>query len=160
MILQRPHLPTLFAGLAFTLSVAAHAQTAPQAVVKAFMDGFNSGNLAKSAALNSASGTSIIERFAPYTWTGTGAFDHWSADYDSNAKANGITDGKVTLSAPLVQSVTETQAYLIYPSLYLYKQKGTPMREPGRVAMVLRKEGSDWKIAAWTWTGTVPTRAK
>ena len=60
----------------------------------------------------------------------------------------------------MVKNVTPWGAYLIYPSVYTYKLKGVSMRETGRVAIVLRNEASAWKIAAWTWTGTVPKPVK
>ena len=145
---------------AFGAIFAAHAQSTPEETVRTFMAGFNTGDMAKSAALNSSTGTSIIDEFAPYTWSGPKAFDDWGAAFDANSKALGISEPKVTLGAPIVRNVTSGQAYLIYPSVYTYKLKGTSMRENGRVALVLRKEASAWKIAAWTWTGTVPKPAK
>jgi hypothetical protein len=148
------------AVFAFAAIFTARAQTTPEEAVRTFMTGFNSGDMAKSAALNSSTGTSIIDEFAPYTWSGAKAFDNWGAAFDANSKALGITEAKVTLGAPMVRNVTSGQAYLIYPSAYTYKLKGTSMRETGRVALVLRKEASAWKIAAWTWTGTVPKPAK
>ena len=45
--------------LVFGWAVSAQAQATPQDAVRAFMDGFNSGDMAKAAAVNSASGTSI-----------------------------------------------------------------------------------------------------
>jgi hypothetical protein len=146
--------------LVFALTAAARAQSTPQAAVATFMDGFNSGDMARSAAMNSAKGTSIIDEFPPYSWSGPKAFDEWGTGFDANSKAQGVTDAKVTLEAPIVQNITADHAYLIYPSLYVYKQRGVVMREAGRVAIVLRKEGADWKIAAWTWTGTMPKRGK
>lgn len=148
------------AVLAFVCALAAGAQSTPEAAVRSFMDGFNSGDMAKSAAINSPSGTSIIDEFAPYTWNGPKAFDEWSAAFDVNSKALGVTEPKVTLGRPIVKNITAEHAYLIYPSLYSYKLKDVPMHESGRVAIVLRKEDAAWKIAAWTWTGTVPKPVK
>jgi hypothetical protein len=148
------------AVLAYAAISAAHAQSTPEETVRTFMAGFNIGDMAKSAALNSSAGTSIIDEFAPYTWSGPKAFDDWGTAFDANSKALGITEAKVTLGAPIVRNATSGQAYLIYPSVYTYKLKGTSMRETGRVALVLRKEASAWKIAAWTWTGTVPKPVK
>ena len=148
------------AVLACLAMPVAHAQSTPEETVRTFMAGFNTGDLAKSAALNSSAGTSIIDEFAPYTWNGVKAFDEWSAALDANSKALGITEAKVMLGSPIVKNITSAQAYLIYPSVYRYKLKGTSMRETGRIAIVLRKEASAWKIAAWTWTGTVPRTVK
>jgi hypothetical protein len=161
MLVRRLYTRTLpLVVLAFVCSVAASAQSIPEAAVRSFMDGFNSGDMAKSAAINSPSGTSIIDEFAPYTWTGPTAFDDWSAAFDADSKARGVTEPKVTLGAPIVKNVTAGQAYLTYPSLYTYKLKGVSMRETGHVAIALRKEASAWKIAGWSWTGGVPKPVK
>ncbi len=141
-------------------TATARAQAKPETVARQWLAAFNAGDMAKAGALNSPSGTSIIDEFAPYTWTGAKAFSDWAADFGADAKARGITDPTVVLAAPIVQNLTATQAYLIFPAVYTYKQKGVAMRETARHAIVLRKEGSDWKVAAWTWTGTVPKPAK
>jgi hypothetical protein len=159
MLVRRLYICTLlFAVLAFVCT--AQAQSTPEAAVRTFMDGFNSGDMAKSAAVNSPSGTSIIDEFAPYAWSGPKAFDEWGAAFEADAKAVGLTEPRVTLSAPIVKNLTSEQAYLIYPSVYTYKLKGVSMRETGHIAIVLRQETSVWKIAAWTWTGTVPKPVK
>lgn len=161
MLVIRLHIRALPLVVLALGMVAAHAQSTPEAAVRSFMDGFNSGDMAKAAAVNSPSGTNIIDEFPPYTWNGPKAFDDWSAAFDANSKALGVTDPKVTLGAPVVRNVTSGQAYLTYPSLYTYKLKGVSMRETGHVAIVLRKESSSaWKIAGWTWTGTVPKPVK
>ena len=147
------------AVLAFAATYA-QAQSAPEETVRTFMAGFNAGDMAKSAALNLSTGTSIIDEFPPYSWIGPTAFDDWGAAFAANSKALGITEAKLTLGTPSVKNVTSEQAYLIYPSLYTYKLKGTSMRETGHVAIALRQEASAWKIAAWSWTGTVPKAAK
>ena len=149
----------LVSVLLLLFAAAAHGQGTPEAVVASFMDGFSAGDMAKSAAMNSAAGTSIIDEFAPYSWSGVKAFDDWGAAFEANSKALGITAPKVTLDAPIVKNMTDGRAYLIYPALYTYQQKGVAMREAGRIAIALRKEASAWKIAAWTWTGTVPEAA-
>ncbi len=159
-MLNRLNVHTFAFALLAVLSAAAHAQSTPEAAIRTFMDGFNSGDMAKSAAINSPSGTSIIDEFTPYTWNGPKAFDDWSAAFDADCKAQGITEAKVTLGAPIVKSISSDTAYLTYPSLYTYKLQRTSMRETGRVAFALRKEDSAWKIAAWTWAGTLPKPAK
>lgn len=146
--------------LVFGCAVSGQAQATPQEAVRTFMDGFNSGDMAKAAAVNSASDTSIIDEFAPFTWNGPKAFDEWGAGFEATSKALGITEPKVTLGAPIVKNVTSEHAYLVYAVVYTYKLKGVAMREPARLAIALRKEASAWKIAAWTWTGTVPKPAQ
>jgi hypothetical protein len=162
MILHRLDVRTMALGfLVLVGTVGAHAQATPEAAVRTFMDGFNSGDMAKAAAVNSSSGTSIIDEFAPYTWSGPKAFDEWGAGFDTASKALGITEPRVTLGILIVKNVSSEQAaYLIYAVVYTYKLKGVSMREPARLAVALRKESGAWKIAAWTWTGTVPKEVK
>jgi hypothetical protein len=162
MLLLRLKIPTVAVALALlaVTFTAAHAQTTPEAAVTTFMEAFNSGDMARAATVNSASGTNIIDEFAPFTWSGPTAFADWGAGFAADATALGITEPKVMLNSPIVKNLIADHAYLIYPAVYTYKLKGVSMREPAHMAFALRKEGSDWKIAAWTWTGTVPKPAK
>ena len=146
----------LLAVFGFVFALGAQAQSTPEATVKLMMDAFNAGDMAKAASANASAGTNIIDEFAPYSWSGPKAFDEWGAALEADAKAEGITGPKVTMGAPLVHNVSEKSAYLVYPATYTYKKKGVSVREPARMAFALRLEGADWKIAAWTWTGTVP----
>jgi len=66
-MLNRLNVHTFAFALLAVLSAAAHAHSTPEAAIRTFMDGFNSGDMAKSAAINSPSGTSIIDEFTPYT---------------------------------------------------------------------------------------------
>jgi hypothetical protein len=151
---------SLLGAFLFALSLAAHAQSTPEAVTRQWMDAFNAGDMAKADALNSSSGTSIIDEFAPYTWTGPKAFAEWGAGFEADAKTREITEPKVTLGALVVKNVTAAHAYLIFPAVYTYKQKGVAMVETGHDAIVLRKEGGAWKVVSWSWTGSVPKPAK
>jgi len=60
------------------------------------------------------------------------------------------------MDAALVDTMTGDVTYLVYPTTYMHKLKGVPMREAARMAMVLHKEGAAWRFVSWTWTGTVP----
>lgn len=136
-------------------SLAAHAQATPEAATRQWLDGFNAGDMAKVNALNSPSGTSIIDEFAPFTWTGPKAFSDWGAGFEADSKARGVTEPKVILGAPVVKNVTATDAYLIYHAIYSYKLKGVPKREPGQDAIVLHKNPDGWKVVSWAWIATV-----
>ena len=146
----------VFAGVMLGASVQGSAQSTPVEAAKMFLSAFNAGDNAKAGALASPSGLVIVDEFAPHLWTGKSAFTTWMADYDKDAKAKGITEPKVTMDAPLVNTISGDVAYLVCPMTYTYKQKGVSMREPARMAMVLHKEGTVWKFMSWTWTGTVP----
>ena len=150
----------LLSGFLLALSLAAHAQSTPEAVIRQWVDAFNSGDMAKAGSFNSPSGTSIIDEFAPYTWTGPNAFAEWGAGFEADSKARAITEPKVTMGTPVVQNVTATEAYLVFPAVYTYKQKGVAMRETAHDVVVLRKEGGEWKVLSWSWTGGAPKPAK
>jgi len=149
----------MLAGAMLGVSVEGSAQSTPLEAAKMFLAAFNAGDNAKAAALASPSGLVIVDEFAPHLWTGKSAFATWSADFDKDAKAKGITEPMVTMDAPLVNTISGDVAYLVCPMTYIYKQKGVPMREPARMAMVLHKEGAVWRFMSWTWTGTVPKAA-
>jgi hypothetical protein len=93
-------------------------------------------------------------------WQGPKALEAWSADYDKHAQATGVTDGKVTYSAPTRIEGDSTSAYVIMPSVYLYEEHGKHIREESQITSVLHKEGGAWKIVSWTWTGVKPHPGK
>ena len=140
-------------------SLAAQSQSAEEAVARQYLDAFNVGDMAKVNAFNVSSSVNIVDEFAPYLWSGPRGFTDWSAAFEANAKAHGITDTKVTLGKIVVDNATATQAYLIFPSVYTYKEKGVSIHEVAHMAIVMRKEGGNWKVAGFTWAGTVPKAA-
>ena len=139
-----------------TVASPAHAQqTTPQAdvmaVVTRFVDGFNKGDT-KALVAACAAQASIIDEFPPHEWHGTGACRQWASDYNANAKKEGITDAVVTLTKPSQVTVTGGRAYVVIPSNYSWKQKGTPMKEEGSAfTFALQKMGPAWKIVGWSW---------
>ena len=121
--------------------------------VKAFIDGFNKGDV-KTALATCASPAAIIDEFPPYNWQGPKACADWAAAYDAAAKQGGMTDGHVTMGAkPLFVEVTGDRGYVIMPTSFGYKLKGKPVTEAGaRLTVALQKQGGAWKITAWTWS--------
>jgi ketosteroid isomerase-like protein len=143
-------------GIALALLTAVPAVASAQAdvmtVVHQFVDGFNKGDT-KSAAAACADEASIIDEFPPYEWHGAGACMAWMADYDTDAKKNGITDGLVTLGTPRHVDVNGDRAYIVIPSNYTYKHQGNPVEEIGSTLTVaLYKEAAGWRITAWAWS--------
>ena len=119
--------------------------------VNHFVDGFNKGDM-KVLLSSCANETSIIDEFPPHEWHGDGACKRWMDDYVSNAKANGITDGLVTLGTPSHVDVTGDRAYVVIPSTYTWKQKGVAMREDGSAfAFAMHKEKDGWRFTGWSW---------
>lgn len=132
----------------------------PAAPVRQFIDAFNAGDTKAALAFFASGPITIIDEFAPNLWTGPSAAQQWFADYDKHAQATGVTDGKVTYGKPTRIEVTADAAYVILPTVYLYKEHGKPIREEGQITAVLNRENGAWKIRSWTWTGVKPHPAK
>ena len=146
----------------FALAAPASAQTDAElmAPIQKFIDSFNKGDAAGAAATHAAGADlTIIDEVPPYLWRGPQAFQSWSADLDSDAKKNGITEPMVTLSGPSRIERNVDQAYVVVPAVYTFKQKGAAMRESSQMTFVLRKGASGWLIHGWTWTGPKPQPA-
>ena len=132
--------------------VAASDKTDVMAPVHQFVDGFNKGDT-KTALAACADQASIIDEFPPHAWQGTGACSAWANDYDSWARKNGVTDGKVTLGDPKHVDITADRAYVVVPANFSFKQNGKPVEETGSLfTLVLQKGDAGWRITGWTWT--------
>ena len=86
-------------------------------------------------------------------WRGPKAFQSWAADLDSDAKARGITNQMVTISAPTRNETHGDHAYVVVPSVYSFEEKGVAMREEAQMTVVLKKGAGGWLIHGLTWTG-------
>ena len=150
----------LFAMLAISLIAPAMAIAAgpddPVAPVRQFIDGFNTGNVQSAFAAYATGSITIVDEFAPHLWTGPDAAHEWSDAYDKHARAAGVTEGSVTYGKPTRVELAGDFAYVILPTVYLYKEHGKPMREEGQMTAVLNREAGEWKIRSWTWSGVTP----
>jgi ketosteroid isomerase-like protein len=139
------------------LGAPASAQTADadvMAPIQKFMDSFNKGDVAAAAAAHAATADLvIIDEVPPYAWHGAKAFHAWSADLESDAKKNGITEPMVTIGKATRIEKNGDQCYLVVPAVYTFKQRGTAMREAAQMTFVLKKDATGWLIHGWTWTG-------
>src|ERR1700761_7595745 len=108
--------------------------------VRQFIDGFNTGDLKSAYAAYASGEITIVDEFAPHRWTGPHAAQDWAADYEKHAQATGVTDGKVTYSAPTRTEIEGSDAYVIMPAVYLYKEHGKTMREEAQITSVLHLE--------------------
>jgi SnoaL-like domain len=146
------------------LAVGAMASTGDMtpltAPIRQFIDGFNSGDVKSAYAAYAAGDITIVDEFAPHSWTGPHAPQEWAADYEKNAKATGVSEGIVKYGAPTRTEVEHDAAYVIVPTTYLYKEHGKPLQEEGQMTFVLHSQGGAWKISSWTWSGVKPHPAK
>ncbi|HEX4380825.1 MAG TPA: nuclear transport factor 2 family protein [Candidatus Acidoferrum sp.] len=130
------------------------------APVRQFIDGFNSGNVQSAFAAYASGPITIVDEFAPHIWTGANAAHEWADAYDKHAQATGVTDGKVSYGKPTRIEEVADAAYIVMPTVYLYKENGKPLKEEGQITAVLNRESGVWKIRAWTWSGVKPHAAK
>jgi hypothetical protein len=130
------------------------------APIRQFIDGFNSGNVQSAFGAYASGPITIVDEFAPHVWTGPNAAHEWADAYDKHAQATGVTDGKVTYSKPTRVVQDGETAYVVMPTVYLYKEHGKPLKEEGQVTAVLNRESGAWKIRGWTWTGVKPHSAQ
>lgn len=149
----------LIALAALVYVSAAQADTGVDTTIRHFGDAFNKGDVKAAKALHVAKPV-IIDEVGPHLWTGPKAFDGWLADVAKSDAAEGKTDGQVALNTPTREVVSGDRAYVIVPSTYTFKQKGKILHEIAQMTFVLTKVSSDWKIAAWTWTGPEDVRVK
>jgi hypothetical protein len=132
----------------------------PAAPVRQFIDGFNSGDVQSAFAAYATGAITIVDEFAPHIWSGPNAAHEWADAYDKHAQATGVTDGKVTYGKPTRIVEDADTAYVILPTVYLYKEHGKPIREEGQITAVMNRESDAWKIRGWTWSGVTPHPAQ
>jgi len=149
----------LLAGVLCSPAVHAAAPADVTAPIRQFIDGFNNGDTKAALGALATGDITIVDEFAPHLWTGPNAAQQWVADYDSHAKATGVSDGNVQWSAPTRSEIEGDLAYVIVPTIYLYKEHGKAMAEEGHLIFVLHAE-TGWKIRSWTWTGVTPHAAQ
>lgn len=151
----------LIGGLLIGGTVSAQTPD-PQMIapIQQFMDAFNKGDIAGAAATHAAvADLVIIDEPPPFQWTGPKAFHTWAADLDADAKAHGITEQQVSISAPTRVESNGAAAYVIVPAVYTFKEKGVPMRAASQMTFVLKKGPKGWLIHGWTWTGARAQKA-
>ncbi len=158
-------LRVLFAALALSLIAANSPAQAPKAddpaaPVRQFIDGFNTGNVQSACAAYATGSITLVDEFPPHLWTGPDAAHQWADAYDKHAQATGVSDGKVTYGKPTRLEVDKDFAYVILPTLYVYKEHGKSTQEEGQITAVLNREAGVWKIRSWTWSGVKPHPAK
>jgi len=121
-----------------------------------FIDGFNTGDTKSAFAAYAPGDILIIDEFAPHRWFGPHAAQDWAAAYDKHAQATGVSGGSVKYGNPTRVEIDGDVAYVIVPTLYVYKERGSPMTEEGQMTFVLLGEPAGWKISSWVWSGVKP----
>ena len=145
------------------LLVAAPAKAGPvddaTAFVTTTMDKFNGGD-AKAFVAAHQDDALIIDEFGRYIWTGKGSAQQWLNDYAVDAKAKGVTGGRLDYGRPLQANSDGNSAYIVLPTTYRFMQNDKKMSAGGSMTFIVKKTGKDWKIASWTYSGATPTIEK
>ena len=157
---MRKTILALLAGVLLVPSTFAADRGDLAAPIRQFIEAFNSGDTKAALAPLAQGDIHIIDEFAPYSWNGPNAAQDWIAGYDQHAQATGVTDRIVKYEAPTRIEVDGDLAYVIVPTIHLYKEHGQPMAEERQLTCVLHAEAGGWKISAWTWSGGKPHPAK
>lgn len=144
----------LFAAAALLIAFAAPAfasdRTDIMATITKLNDGLNSGNLAAPEGIYAA-GATIIDEFPPHYWSGEHAHADWAAAFEAIAKAQAVTEPKLTMGKALHVNIEGDRAYVVLPMLLTQKVKGKPEREHGLWTFAMQKGAGGWQIAAWSW---------
>ncbi len=87
-----------------------------------------------------------------------GAVAPWLADLTKHDEAAGVTDGRMTLGAPIRQEVAGDRAYVVLNVTYSIKSRGVPVQAVAQMTFALRKEADGWRIGSWTYAGPPETK--
>ena len=119
-------------------------------VVHHWVDSFNQGDM-KSMGAACADQASIIDDFPPHVWSGAGACDKWSSDFQAFIQAGAITDPAVTIGKPWHIALTADYAYVVAPTTFPFKHKGKPVKQGGVLTVTLQKGAAGWRMIGWAW---------
>ncbi|HEY2446234.1 MAG TPA: nuclear transport factor 2 family protein [Rhizomicrobium sp.] len=128
---------------AISLPASASDQTDVDAVVQSYNKAFSPSYCAARS--------SVIDDFGQHYWPGPHACADWTKSFELDSKAQGITDGVVTTGKPVRVKVDGDHAYAVYSASYDFKRKGKAVHETGTWTLVLERQASAWRIAAWAW---------
>jgi ketosteroid isomerase-like protein len=147
------------ASMLLLASAAFAGDAGVEGTIAAFGAAFDKGDIPAAKAVMEPS-VMITDEVAPFAWNGPGSLDAWLGDLAKSEAAEGKTGAVVAIGAPTREVVSGDHAYVIVPSTYTFKQKGTFMRETAQMTFALAKDPGGWKVAAFTWTGpdAVPLR--
>jgi hypothetical protein len=143
--------------VAFIAPLRAVAAPDPVMVpIEHFSVGFNTNNIPLAMSSFAKTGIVILDEVTPHVWSGPNAVAMWLKDLGAHDTKDGVTDGIVNLSKPLVETSNGTTGYVVAPAEYRYEQRGKAMRETATMTFALKNVGGTWLISGWSWNGTVP----
>jgi hypothetical protein len=148
------------AGSSFIAAAASAAPVdEPTAFVTSIIDKFNAGDT-KAWLSAQEDNTVIVDDFGQHVWTGSGTPQRWLDDYMKESKATGASGGRVDYGKPIAANSDGANAYIVLPTTYRFVKNGTKMASPGSMTFVVKRDGKDWKIASWTYSGATSAPEK
>jgi hypothetical protein len=121
--------------------------------VKNALASLNTSTTKPLAGIYSPNAT-IVDEFAPYTWSGANAGMMWYSDWIKFSKSINMTNAKGTLLKPSAFNQSGERVYLVVPVNFGGTIKGKPVTEHGTWTFTLQRSGSSWRILTQSW-GTV-----
>jgi ketosteroid isomerase-like protein len=125
-------------------------QTDIMSLIHQWVNSFNKGDM-KTMAAACVDDAVVIDDIPPHEWHGPGACSKWSGDFLSLTQSAEITESVVAVGKPWHVDVTGDRAYVVAPTTYSFKQKGSPVMEKGIVTITMQKSTSGWRMTGWAW---------
>ena len=155
MRLIRAFAPAVVA-LAAVLAVATPGSAAPPpdpalAALPAKMMAALLANDAATLHATCAPSTTIIDEFAPYSWSGADACVRWAAAFKVFAAQAKLTGFKGVVAPKPFIDVSGAKAYVTAKVTFTATMSGKPVSELGTWAFVVAKSGTAWKITSMAW---------
>ena len=147
----------IFAPFGASAAIATQ-ESAAEAVVTAWVAEFNRGDL-KAFASRCTPRAAVLDGFPPYAWTGCA---DWMSAYATNSRAIKLTDGHLSIGAPVSAFAEGNSAYLVYPATFSDKEGGKPVIYTGTWTITLQKTRDRWTItgSGSNWGGNYAVRSQ
>jgi hypothetical protein len=98
-----------------------------------------------------APSSTVIDEFAPYSWSGPDACVRWSAAFKTFAAQLKLTGFKGTIAPMPFTDVSGSHGYITAKVTLHAMLSGKPISEQGTWAFVAAKAGTGWKITSVAW---------
>lgn len=102
-----------------------------------------------------------MDEFTPFVWDASGGCTRWYADLVGTSpkirEEMRALNIQVTLGGPRFLFADGQSAYFEIPSAFTFNVKGKANRETGEWAVIERRTGDTWEIAAHAWATTSDT---
>jgi SnoaL-like domain len=144
---------SFIAALLLTLTAPASA-AGPGAAIMATVNGVvRSFGVDKPSSVGTwfTPNATVVDDFAPYSWTGTNAAVRWWTALDAGNVKAGLAKLRIT-ARPVTQfDVSGDIAYVVVPLDLSFVLKSKLEHQSGLWALTLRRSGERWTIVSASW---------